>query len=129
MIDFSVHLYVRSGGSLKKKDFADFSAQNNITHVEMKIDIGASTSYDGTLILALECFAKSPVPDGDLLVEAKSFEKTLRTFSTYDPKYGGGTTMASLSVMASTDYTLVIRQKEDIMNDGTTKPIVTLSFR
>ena len=84
---------------------------------------------DNSFTLQMECFALSSINDGDILVVATDSYGTEQLLDTSVVTKGRRQMSASTSVMTSTDYKIVIRQKEDITVDESTKPLMTFSFR
>ena len=79
----------------------------------------------------MECFVLNPVSDGDIFVVAKDsygMEQLLNT-SVVTKGRRPPALRAIMSAKTFTDYKIAIRQKEDITVDGTTRPLMTFSFR
>ena len=110
-----------------------------ITHAEVSIIPWPPKSSNSSQLvdLQLECFALSPtLKEGDLVLDAqhqvnKSENSPLisELLSTDKPTNNGKQMVSYLSVRINTEYRVSIRRKEDLRQDGHTRPIMTLKFK
>ena len=100
-----------------------------LTHVDLTIGRPVHASDHNSLTVQMDCFALSSISNGDIFVVAKDSYGTEQLLNTSVVTNGRRQVRAIMSAMTFTDYKIVIRQKEDITVDGTTKPLMTFSFR
>ena len=111
-----------------------------ITHVELMItsELPRSSESDKLLLLKMEFFALHPVMKvEDVVVEAEHntsdlFEgqkSKVELLSMTTPTNGGTQMVSSLRVLSNTKYTVVMRHKEILGQDGSTRPLLTFSFK